>query len=153
MALFAHVAVFVFARGLMPGLCEMLIAASAASAGSDEDALAGSGEVGERFLGSAVIDHRADRNLQNHVRAGMAGAIRTFAVAAAIGFEFAIVAVAEKRVVVWVRFEVDAAAIAAVAAAWAAARNVFFATERDTAVAAVPCFHQDFCFVNEHELL
>jgi len=41
MALFAWVAVFVFARRLMPGLGEMLIAAPAASTISNEHALAG----------------------------------------------------------------------------------------------------------------
>jgi hypothetical protein len=43
-----------------------------------------------------IVEHqRADGNLQDHVLAGMAGAVGAFAVAAAIGLEFAIVAVAE----------------------------------------------------------
>ena len=82
--------------------------------------------------------------------AGMAGAVRAFAVASAIGLEFAIVAVAQKRVVVRIRFEINAAAVAAVAARRAAARNVFFAAERDAAVAAVAGLHENFGFVNEH---
>ena len=69
----------------------------------------------------------------------------------AIGFEFAIVAVAEKRVVVGIRFEINAAAVASIAARWAAARNIFLAAKRDAAVAAVAGFHQDFSFVNKHE--
>ena len=83
--------------------------------------------------------------------AGMAGAVRAFAVASAVGFELAIVAIAKKRVVVGIRFEIDAAAVAAIAAGRAAARDVFLAAERDTAVAAVAGFYKDFCFVNEHE--
>ncbi len=39
-------------------------------------------------------------NSQNHVRAGVPGTVGAFAVAAAIGFEFAIVAVAQQGVVV-----------------------------------------------------
>src|SRR5256885_4026517 len=110
-------AFFVFARRLMPGLGEVLIAATTASAVRDETALTGRGETRQRFAGFGVIDHRADGDLQNHVVAGVAGAIRTFAVTATVSLEFAIVAVAEKRVVVGIRFEIDAAAIAAVAAA------------------------------------
>ena len=57
--------------------------------------------------------------------------------AAAVGFEFAIVAVTQQRVVVRIRFQVDAAAVAAVSAGGSAARHEFFAAERDAAVAAV----------------
>jgi len=71
-------------------------------------------------------------------------------VAAAVGFEFAIVAVAEKRVVVGIRFEINAAAVAAIAAGRAAARHVFFAAKRDAAVAAIAGLHQYFCFVDKH---
>src|SRR5256885_6580414 len=133
-------ALFVFARRLMPGLGEMLIAATTAAAVRDENALAGRGEVGERRSGFAVIDHGANGNLQNQVVARVAGAIRAFAVTATVGLEFAIVAVAEKRVVVGIGFEIDAAAIAAIAAAGAAAGDVFFAAKRDAAVATVAGF-------------
>src|SRR2546430_15449943 len=133
-------ALFVFARSLMPGLGEMLIAATAAAAVRDENALAGRGEIRQRFAGFGVIDHGADGDLQNHVVAGVACAIRTFAMTAAGSLEFAIVAVAEKRVVVGIGFEIDAAAIAAVAAAGAAAWDVLFAPKRDAAVATVAGF-------------
>ena len=152
MALFAGMAVFVFARGLVPGLGEMLIAAPAASAVRNENALAGRGEVGEGFIRFAVVYHRADGNLQNHVGAGVAGAIRTFAVTAPVSLEFTIVAIAEKRVVVGIGLEIDAPAIAAVAATGAAARNIFFAAKCDTAVAAVAGFYENLCFVNKHKI-
>jgi hypothetical protein len=71
-------------------------------------------------------------------------------VAAAIGFEFAVVAIAKQSVVVEVGFEVDAAAIAAVAARGTAARNVFFAAESHAAIAAVASLHEDFSFINKH---
>ena len=69
--------------------------------------------------------------------------------AAAIGLEFAIVAVAQQGVVVRIRFQINAAAMAAVAAGRAAARHEFFAAERDAAVPAVAGLHVDFGFVNE----
>jgi len=72
-------------------------------------------------------------------------------VAAAIGFEFAVVAIAKQSVVVEVGFEVDAAAVAAVAAGGAAARNVFFAAEGHAAVAAVAGLHEYLGFINKHD--
>jgi glyoxylase-like metal-dependent hydrolase (beta-lactamase superfamily II) len=71
-------------------------------------------------------------------------------VPAAIGFEFAVVAIAKKGVVVKVGFEVDAAAIASVAAGGAAARNVFFTAKGYAAIAAVTGLHEDFGFINKH---
>jgi hypothetical protein len=97
-----------------------------------------------------IVSERANGNLQSHIIAGVAGAVRAFAVAAAIGFEFAVVAVAQQRVVVGIGFEVDAAAVAAIAAGRSAARNVFFAAERDAAVAAVAGLYEDFGLINEH---
>src|SRR5580658_10061260 len=98
--------IFMFARGLMPGLGKILIAAAAAPALRDQDALARDGQIGDGFAGLFVVGERADGNEQDHVRAGMSGTVRAFAVAPAIGFEFAVVAVAQKRVVVGIRFEI-----------------------------------------------
>src|SRR5216684_4735085 len=149
MALLAGKSVFMFARGLVPRFCEVLIAAPTAAAVCDQDTLSGAGEIGD---GRAVIvEHQcADGNLQNHVRAGMARTVGAFAVAAAIGLEFAIVAVAEQGVVVRIGFQINAAAMAAVAAGGTAAGHVFFAPEGHAAVAAVSCFHEYLGFINEH---
>jgi len=107
---------------------------------------------GEVSDGSALIvkHQRADRNLQNHVLSGVAGAVGAFAVAAAIGLEFAIVAVAQQRVVVWIGFQVDVAAMAAVASGGAAARNIFLAPKGHAAVTAIAGLHEYFGFINEH---
>src|SRR5258708_8563225 len=79
---------------VMPWLDKVMIAAPASSAVGDQDALAGRSEIGD---GSALIveNQRTDGNLQNHVRPGMARAVGAFTVAAAIGFEFPILPVAE----------------------------------------------------------
>src|SRR5712692_7241224 len=96
-----------------------------------------------------VERQRADGNLQNHVLTGMPSAVRAFAVAATIGLEFTIVAVAKQCVVVRIGFEIDAAAMPAVAAGRTAARHVFFAPEGNAAVTAVAGLHQYFGFINE----
>lgn len=71
--------------------------------------------------------------------------------AAAIRFEFAIVAVAQKCVVVRIRLEINAAAVAAVASGRTAAGDEFLASKRNATVAAVAGLYQYFCFVNKHE--
>ena len=135
----------------MPGLGKMLIAAAAFATLGNQHALAGHGQVGDRFAGLFVVSKCADGDEQVHVRAGMAAAIGTFAVPAAIGFEFAIVAVAKKCVVVGIRLEINATAVATVAAGRAAAGDEFLASKRNAAVAAVTGLYEYFCFVNKHE--
>src|SRR5260370_11785968 len=138
MALLAGKPFLVFAWGLMPRFGKVLIAAATASTVRDQYALARRGEIGDGRA-TLIVEHQcADGNLQDHVLTGMAGAIGAFAVAAAIGFEFAIVAVTEQRVVIRIGFEIDAAAIAAVAAGGTAARHVFFAPKGHAAIAAAP---------------
>jgi len=150
MTLFAGKSVLAFARRLVPRFCEVLIAAPPAATVRDQYALARAGEIGDGRAALIVEHQRADGNLQNHVRTGMAGAVRAFAVAAAIGLEFAIVPVPEQRVVVRISFEIDAAAMTAVAAGRTAAGHVFFAAEGHAAVAAVSCLHEYFGLINEH---
>jgi hypothetical protein len=41
--------------------------------------------------------------------------------------------------------------MAAVAARWAATRDIFFAPKRHTAVAAMASLYKYFCFISEHE--
>jgi len=59
MALFPRKPILVLARGLMPGLCEMLVAASAASSMNDQDALPRGGEISDGFSGLIVKGQRA----------------------------------------------------------------------------------------------
>src|SRR5260221_568647 len=116
MTLLADMAFFVFARSLVPGLGEMLVAASATTTLNDENALAGGGKVSDD-LSRLVVEHEsADGNLQNHVPTGMAAAVRAFPVAAPVGLEFAVVTVAQERIVLRIGFEIDAATAASVSA-------------------------------------
>src|SRR5258705_5774596 len=138
------------ARRLVPRLGKMLIAAAAVSSVRDQNALSRCGEVGNDLVRVLIVRDGTNRYQQRHIVASLACAVRAFAVTAAIGFEFAVVAVAQQRVVIGIGFEVDAAAPAAIAAGRAAARDVLFAAERDAAVPAVAGFYVDFGFVNEH---
>src|SRR5277367_750309 len=151
MALFAGKTVFVFTRSLMPGLGEILVASSAAPTLRDQHALAGSGQVGNGFTCLVIERDCAERDLQDHVLTGVAGTVRAFAVAPAVRLEFTIVAVTQKRVVVGIRFEVNAATVATIATGRAAARDVLLPTKRDAAVAAVARLDRYFRFISKHE--
>ena len=100
MTFLARMALFMLARRLVPGLRKMLVAATAASAVRNQHALAGRSQVRHGLAGLLVESQRADGNLQNHVLAGMPGAVRAFAVPPAVRLEFAVVAVAQQGVVV-----------------------------------------------------
>ena len=68
MALFAGKTVFVFARGLMPGFGEILIATAAASTLRDQNALARLGKIRDGLAGFFVVSERADGNQQESCR-------------------------------------------------------------------------------------
>jgi hypothetical protein len=59
MTLFPGKPILMLARGLMPGLCKMLVAAPAASSMNNQNALPGSGEIGDGFSGLIVKSQRA----------------------------------------------------------------------------------------------
>jgi hypothetical protein len=63
-ALFAGAAEFVLARGLVDGGGEVLVAAAAAPAFGDDDALVGGLEVVDQLAGVLVVKSCADRDLQ-----------------------------------------------------------------------------------------
>src|SRR6266702_1320737 len=112
MPLFAGKTFFVFARSLVPGFGKVLIATPSTAPMRDEDTLAGSGEIGDGLAALVVEDERANGYLQDQVRAGVASAVGAFAVASALGFKFAIVAVAEQGIVVRIGFQIAATPVA-----------------------------------------
>src|SRR5882724_1284199 len=152
MTLLAHEAILILARRLMPRLREILIPAPTASALGNQHAPAWRRKIGKGFAALRVERQRADGDLQNHVRARVPGAIRALAMPPAIRFEFAVVAIAQERVVVGIRFQIDAAAVTPIAAGRTAARHELLATKRDAAVAAVARLHENFSFVNKHRM-
>src|SRR5882762_5123796 len=148
--LLAGMPILMLPRSLMPRFREILIPASPAPTLRHQHSLSGCGQICDGFSALPIEYQRSHRYLQKHVFAGMARAIRSFAMASAIRLELAIVAVAQQRVVVRVRFQVNAAAVTAVAARWSAARHKLLSTERNAAVSAVTRFHQNLCFINKH---
>src|SRR5208282_5620826 len=149
-ALLAGLAVFEFARGLVPGFCEVLVAAAAAPAARGQKTDARLGEVEEYFAGIVVVDQRADGNFKQGVGAGLAVAVGAQAVTPGVRAKLAVEAVAQEGVVVGIGNDRDAAALAAVAAGRAAAGHKFLAPEGNAAAAAVSSLHVDAGFVNEH---
>jgi hypothetical protein len=116
-----------------------------------KDPLARCSEVRDGLIRLRVIYHRAYRNEQHHVFAGLAAAIGAFAVTAAVGFELTVIAITQQRVVIYVGFQINTRAMAAIAAGWAASRNIFFATKRHAAVAAMASLYEYFYFISEHK--
>src|SRR5688572_18822301 len=76
--------------------------------------------------------------------------VAALAMLAAMRTEDVVVAELQERVVLITGDEVDAAAVAAVAAAGASSRDEFLAAKGNTAVASVSSTHGDFGFVDEH---
>src|SRR6266404_5744306 len=123
---FAGKPVLMFPRSLVPRLRKILISAPAAPALRNQHSLPRRRQIRDRL--AAIVEHEgAHRHPQNHVVARMPRTVRAFSVAPAICFELAIVAIAQQRVVVRIRFQVNAAAMPAIAAGRPAARHEFLA--------------------------
>src|ERR1700674_326707 len=140
------------ARSLVPRFGEMLIASATTAAVRDKNPLARRSQVRDGLIRFRIIDHRAYRNEQHHVFARLAAAIGTFAVTPTVGFELTVVAITQQRVVINVGFQINTRAMAAIPAGRTATRNIFFATKRHAAVAAMASLYEYFCFISEHEM-
>jgi hypothetical protein len=116
-----------------------------------KEPLARRGEVRDGLIRLRIEYHRAYRNEEHHVFARLPAAIGTFAVTAAVGFELAVVAITQQRVVVNVGFQINARAVAAIAAGRTTTRDIFFAPKSHAAVAAMASLYEYFCFISEHE--
>src|SRR5579864_829818 len=126
------------------------VAASAASAASDYEALVGLRKLENFISGLVVVDDGSDRNFQNYVAAIASGFVRALAVTSALGFVFGIETEMDQGVVALAGFHDDVAALAAVAPGGPAARDEFLASEGHAAVAAVAGGDSDFGFIDEH---
>ena len=142
------------ARRAIGGRGELRVAAAADAALGDQEPLSRGRQIGDlhHAVVLLLVDDGADRHLELDVGALAAGAIRAFAVSAAVGGEFLLEAEIEKGIEVGVRRQVDRTAGAAVAAIGAAARHELLAPEAHGAAAAVPGGDVDIDFVDEHNL-
>src|SRR6185295_16599313 len=146
---FARAAAPELARCAIHARLEAGIAATAVPALRDEQALTVARKVAQRFAGIEVADLRALRHLDQEVGARRAGHILPRAAAASLGAESTPHAEVGKRVHAFARYEIDAAAVAAVAAVRAAARDELLAAEAHAAVAAGASLHTDVRFVDK----
>ncbi len=127
----------------------MQVAQPAIATLGDEGPLAVGIQVGQDRAAVQVLDDRADRHAQLHVRAGAAVAVGTAAVLPPFGPEQPRVAEIDQGVEVAVRDGPDAAAAAAVAAVRPAPGNEFLPAEGHGAVAAVAGNDLDLRLVEE----
>jgi hypothetical protein len=102
------------------------------------------------LAGLGVIDHGSYRNRHFHGAAVATGPLAAFAMATALARVLGVKTQMEQGAVVLARQQHNFAAMAAVTAAGAAARDKFFAPERQTTVAAVSGFNGNRYFVYEH---
>src|ERR1700722_3555844 len=143
MKLFAGLAIFMLARRLMPRTYKMRIAVSAPTASTLLSSPTSSSfrKIEKLFSAVRIENHRAHGDFQHRVFARSSVAVRPFAMPAALCLKFPVVAIAQQRVIVRICFDVNIAAMSAVAAGRAAARDVLLPTKRDAAVAAATRFY------------
>jgi hypothetical protein len=84
-----------------------------------------------------VGDHCPDRHAQLHIVAALAIAIRTTPILTFFGAKNACISKVDKRIEVSICHRPDTAAASAIAAIGSAQRDIFFATERSRAIAAI----------------
>src|SRR5580704_11046562 len=131
----------------------MLISAPAFAALRHQYPLPRPLQIRQQFAALLVIHQRTHRHFQNHLVARHAGAIRTLAMPPAFTLEFPVIPVTKQRVVVWIRFQVDASPVASIASRWPASWHVLLPPERHTPVPAVARLHINFSFINKHGFL
>src|SRR5262249_24578210 len=102
------------------------------------------------FARFGVINDRSDRDFQQNIFALAPGFVRPFAVSSAFTLVLGIEAEVDQRVMALAGFHDNVAALAAISAGRASARNKLLAAEGDATIAAVAGFYSNCGFVNEH---
>src|SRR5882757_2507653 len=151
MSFFPRTPFFMFPRSLVSRRGELCVAASAASAAADNDAVVRVREIVNDFSRIFVIHNRPDRNFQDDALTIAAGFFGAFTVPSTLGGVFGIEAEMDKRVVALAGFHPDVTTFTAVTAGWSSAWDEFFPPEGHTAVSAVAGLDSDFGFIDEHQ--
>ncbi|MNL49104.1 hypothetical protein D3C87_1720110 [compost metagenome] len=105
------------------------------------------GHVTEDLAGALILHASTDRHLDDNVFATLTGTVTALAVLAAFGAERFLKAVVNQGIEVFVRQQIDIAAIAAIAAIRPTVRDILFAAETDTTITTVTCNDQNRCFI------
>jgi hypothetical protein len=101
--------------------------------------------------GLVVIEHGADRHLQNRIHAFAATAVGSFAVPSAFRFVFGIKPEVNQGIMPFARFHDDVAAASPIPAGGTAPGNELLPPEGNAAVPAISGLHHDFCFIGKQE--
>jgi hypothetical protein len=128
----------------------MYVAAAAAAAARNHDALAMVGQVCEKFIGLGVAHNGTERNRQDTVVAALAVLSRSLSVDAALGLEVPSVVVIEKTRNSGIRQQHHITAVPAISTVGTALGHMGFAAERRASAASVASFDVYFCLVYEH---
>jgi hypothetical protein len=134
----------------LDGVTKRSISPAAASAASQEDALAGFHEVRQEGAGLALVGDRAGRDWDEQILALGAGLVLATARLARRRAEVNLLVEGDQGVGLGIGDEVDVTALAPIAAAGAAARNVRFSPEGDDAVPTIARLDVDARLVEEH---
>ncbi len=129
---------------------KVLVAAPAAAALGDHDALVRLLKVVHQLARLRIVERCAHRNLQRDRAAIQPGAVRAHAVLAALRLVLRVIAEVNQRVVPLARLHDHVAAAAAVAARGPPARHELLAPEGHAAVAAVAGLHANLGFIDKH---
>src|ERR1700691_1346966 len=130
---------------------KLCVAASAAPPARDHDAFVRARKIVDFLTRIFVVNDRTHRHFQDNPFTVAAGFFRAFTMSSALGFIFRIETEMHQRIVALARLHPDVAALAAVAARRAAARNEFLPPERHAAIAAIPSLDSNFGFIDKHE--
>src|SRR5712671_5335097 len=134
MTFFPRTPFFMFPRGLVSRGGELCVAASAAAAAADNDAVVRVREIVNDFSRIFVIHDRPDRNFQDDALTIAAGFFGAFTVPPALSAVFGVETEMHQRVVALAGFHPDVATFTAVTAGWSSAWDEFFPPEGHTAV-------------------
>ena len=131
---------------------ESCIAAAAASAARDQNALTFFGEIREQALLAVtfLVDERADGNRDVEIVRSLSGAIGALTVLTAPCLELGVVAEVDQGVLGGNGDDVDRATSSAITTVRAAARDELLAAKTQTAVATRSGDDVDVDFVDEH---
>src|SRR6185312_15055616 len=149
-ALFPWTTVFVLARSLVHRCFELRIAATTASAASNDQAIVRRRKIVHNFARVGVINNRADGNFEQNVFALAPGFVGAFAVTSALCLVFRIKSKMHQRVVAFAGFHDDIPALATIAAGGTTARDKLLPAKGEAAVATVAGFDSDYGLVDEH---
>ena len=132
---------------------EMRISAAAMPALDNERFLPILRHIRQKFAGLIVIDHRPERHLDEDIFRILTEHFLCPAIRTGFGCEFSMTAEIDQRIQVAIRLDKDRAALAAITARRAAARDILLTAEGNHPVPARAGDYNNFCSIDKHKYL